>query len=104
MSTDITAYKTMYENKFIGKDLKDEIDGFTLSHRLNDYWETYDFFIDYSDEILEINYDDVYMYSKQTIEKMIKKNQELNLGEDVNIFLDSCQKANTNNIYMKIIK
>ena len=38
---DITASKTYYYDEYIGYDTKDEVAGFTLSSKLNDYEDTY---------------------------------------------------------------
>ena len=102
MSLDVTGRKTWYYNEYIGFDTKDEIAGFTLSSRLNDYWGTHDFFINNADEVFDKNYDNVYVYSRESLFKLQEKNKELNLGEDVDVFLNDCINSNADKVYIEI--
>jgi len=103
VSLDITASKTWYyDEKFGWYDTKDEIAGFTFSSMLNDYWGTYDFFIGNADDIIPYECDKLYIYNRKTLFKLKEKNKKLKLGEDVNIFLNSCINSGVEKIYVEI--
>jgi len=72
MGIDVCAYKTLYNHHYFGLDVKDEVSGFTLSSRLNDYWGTYHLFLDNYDDVLtvekypDLGYD-IYIFTIDTI-------------------------------------
>mgnify|MGYP000944871368 CR=1 FL=1 len=99
---DITASKTYYYDEYIGYDTKDEVAGFTLSSKLNDYEDTYDFFKNNADEIIVEQIDNIYVYNRETFFRLKEENAKLNLGKDVDEFIDKCIKSNIKKLYIEI--
>ncbi len=104
MSMDITAYKTWaYNEGLMCFDTKDDVASFTLSSRLNDYWGTHELFNNNADEVIIENYTNIYVYNRETLLKLQEQNKTLNLGEDVDNFLNDCLNSNATKLYLKII-
>ena len=105
MSTDIIAYKKII-NDYNCINTEEEITGFTLSSRLNDYWGTHDLFTKNYDSILTEEEDrtvfNIYTFSRNKILELKKINTENNLGDDVTWFLDQLLASDVDIFHIQI--
>jgi len=105
MSIDVIAYKKII-NDYNCINTAEEITGFTLSLRLNDYWGTHDLFTKNYDSILTEEEDravfNIYTFSRNKIFKLKKINDEKNFGDDVTWFLNQLLSSDVDIFYIKI--
>lgn len=108
MGIDIYAYKTLYNHHYHGLNVKDEVSSFTLSSsRLNDYWGAYHLFLNNYDDILtEEEYPqighNVYIFTIDTIKKLLIENSEKEYGQDVTIFLTDIIISGLDKVYIQV--
>ena len=108
MGLDITASKAIKIDTMDGLITVDEITSFTFSSRLNDYWGARQFFLDNVDRTFDLdgnisdkkNADSTFIFTKNTLTKMKEKNDEINYGEDVTVFLDDCLGSGADKVYV----
>jgi hypothetical protein len=100
----ITVYKDICYNEDIGMNISEQLAYLTLtSLGVSDYKATCNLFSNSYDEIIELEYDIFYRYSKDTLLKLLDECKKLDLGKDVENFIKYCIESNCEKVFIEII-